>query len=436
MKRRKFIQYAVLGSTSSLTNLHSLTYRQTSVAFSKTMSSQRNYDWIFLYWMPYDNDLSRFGKSIIQMISRGLQTNNILVVVESDFSGARQLSRSIIRKGKIDIQYLETTDSSNEEVFTEYLNWAKAQFQSEHWAIVFLGHGGRLLEISPDDNPTQNSDIEAESKWMNIQKLSDVIDNFNRAVDNRVELLFFQNCTKGNIEVNYTFRDSAKYTLSSQLTLGAPNYYYESLLQYLGDRPNIDGGQVAEKIMEFERKDMYHSLTVINNHYLHALPEKLNPLIDSILASDIKVYRTFISSLLSNKAREVKIGFYRYSGEKFIDVVEFFQELTKRTSHSHKEYNDFIDFFHNSLIYKMQNDGELFSLITRSKYKNCCGIGLFLPTSIRELEAYRSLPIYSDLKLIDLFNAILFNCMENRSCDRFSVKIPYVSELLNGSISL
>jgi hypothetical protein len=41
MKRRKFMQYVLLSSTSSLTNLHSLTYRQANVAFSQAMSSQR-----------------------------------------------------------------------------------------------------------------------------------------------------------------------------------------------------------------------------------------------------------------------------------------------------------------------------------------------------------------------------------------------------------
>jgi hypothetical protein len=349
------MQYAVLGSTSSLTNLHSLTYRQTNVAFSQAIGIQQTYDWIFLYWMPYDNDLSRFGQSIIQMISRGIKTNNILVLVESDFSGAKELSRNIIQKGKIEIQYLETADSSSEEVFTEYLNWAKAKFQSKCWAIIFLGHGGRLLEISPDDNPTPSSSIEAEPKWMNIQKIGDAIANFNRAVDNRVELLFFQNCNKGNIEVNYTVRDSAKYTLSSQFTLGAPNYYYESLFQYLGDRPNIDGGQLAEKIIEFERKDMYHSLTVTNNRYLHDLPEKLNPVIDSILTSSIRVDRSFISSLLSSQTRDKKIEFYHYLGESFVDTVKFFQELTKQIRPDCKEYNNFVDFLNKLLIHKVQD---------------------------------------------------------------------------------
>lgn len=410
MRRRKFIKYGALGSASFFINLDLLTHEQTSTALSTNMFNKQNYDWVFLYWMPYDNDLSVFVQPIIQMLKRGVQSDNILVGVESDFSGATRLSRSIIRKDKIDVQHLETANSSNEEVFAEYLNWASSQFQAKRWAIVFLGHGGRLLEISPEEHPDTGSF--SETKWMNLQKLSDVIVKFNRAVDNRVELIFFQNCNKGNLEVHYTFRDAAKYTLSSQLILGAPNYYYESLLQYLGERPNIDGGQLAEKIMEFERKDMYHTLTATKNRYFHNLPEKVNPIIEAILASDIKSTRAFINSILKtelDRKRKSEIEFYSYSNEKFVDLVEFLQKITQKSGASQDKYKDFVDFFNTSIIHKVQQTGELISLRIRPRYQNYSGLGLFLPTSRQELEAYRYLQIYSDLKLVNLFEAILFN---------------------------
>lgn len=412
MRRRRFIQYGVLGSASCFINLALPTHHQPSTALSTSVNNQQKYDWVLLYWMPYDNDLSSLGQPIIQMLSRGVQSNNILVVVESDFSGARQLSRRTISKGKIDVQHLETANSSNEKVFAEYLDWARSKFQAKHWAIVFLGHGGRLLEISPDEHP--DSDSLSETKWMNLQKLSDVIVKFNRAVDNRVELVFFQNCNKGNIEAHYMFRDTAKYTLSSQFLLGAPNYYYESLLQYLGNYPDIDGGQLAEKIMEFERQDMYHSLTLTNNRYLNKLPEKLNPVIDSILSSDIQSVRTWINShiLISaqkNNRRENTKDFYTYLGENFVDIGEFFKKIAEKSGITQKQYNDFINFLQKSIIKKVQRDGELFSSISRKRYQNYLGMGLFLPASRQELEAYRYLQVYSDLKLATLFDAILLN---------------------------
>jgi hypothetical protein len=63
--------------------------------------------------MPYDNNLSRFGQPIIQMLSRGVQNGNLLVIVQSDFSEAPQLSRRIITKGKIDLKYLVQRGRNN-----------------------------------------------------------------------------------------------------------------------------------------------------------------------------------------------------------------------------------------------------------------------------------------------------------------------------------
>jgi hypothetical protein len=391
MKRRHLIQYGLFSITSFLVNLAILNLKQ-SVAFSsKNISKKQMYDWIFLYWMPYDNNLSGFGKPILQMLAKGVQNENILVVVESDFSGAKQLSRNVITKGNIDTQKLETANSADEKVFAEYLNWAKSKFDAKKWAIVFLGHGGCLDEISPDEHPEPG--VYSETKWMNTKKLSDILANFNREVENRVELVFFQNCNKGTIETIYSFRDTAKYTLSSQILLGAPNYYYEPVFQFLGRHPEINGGQLAEKIMEFEPRDMYYSYTVTNNDAVGKLSEKINPLIDSILSADTKS--------ISKSEFET----YTYIDEQFVDVVSFFQTITKRAGAAQQKCNEFLEFFKQSMIYKLEQNGTL--LGSSSKHQTLSGLGMFLPTSRQELEKYRYLQVYSDLKLAELFDAIL-----------------------------
>ncbi|MEG4092435.1 clostripain-related cysteine peptidase [Microcoleus sp. Pol12B4] len=372
------------------------------------------YDWILLYWMPYDNNLSRFGQPIIQMLSKGVKNDKVLVVVQSDFSGAAQVSRSIISQGKVDRQYLETADSSSPEVLSEYLTWAQSQFQAKRWAIVFLGHSGTLMEISPDEHPTSPSI--SEIRWMNLQKINQLIFDFNRSVKGNLEVLFFQNCNKGNIEVHHTFQNTAKYTLSSQLQLGAPNYYYEQLLSDLSDYPDIDGSQLATKIMDYEPPHMYHSLTLTNNHYFRYLPEKVNVVIDSILQADIAPVKVFISSILGpevNFLTNNPVGVYRNFGETFVDFVKFLQKLTQLSGASPSACNDLLLFLNNFLIQRVQQNGELLDSRIRSKYKNLSGLGLFLPRNPQKLEKYLYLSVYSELKLVELFDAVVFETKKN-----------------------
>lgn len=390
MKRRKLLQYSALGSASFLGNLILLSQNQPDI-IATSMSNKRLYEWIFLYWMPYDNDLSKFGRSIMDMLAKSVNSDNILVAIQSDFSGAKKISRNILTKGNISTQSLNTANSASEEAFSEYLNWAKSQFQAKKWAIVFLGHGGRLDEISPDEHPEPGLNL--KTQWMNIQKLSGLIANFNQQVGKRVELVFFQNCNKGTIEANYTFRDTAKYTLSSQLLLGVPNYYYEQLFNFLGRQPEISGGQLAEKIMEFESSDMYHSYTAINNRAITQLSAKINPLIDAVLAANIKNIN------LSN------LTTYKYMGERFVDVVSFFQTITNQSGANQNRYNEFVDFLNNSIIYKVKRNGTLFRPIP--EYENFSGLGIFFPESKQELEKYRDFQAFEDLKLLKLFDAII-----------------------------
>ena len=408
MKSREAIEFLTVGITSLIETIYSS--REQHMLGS---TAKNNYDWILLYWMPYDNNLSRFGQPIIQMLSKGVKTDNLLVVVQSDFSGAAQLSRSIISQGKVDTQYLETADSSSEEVFAEYLAWAQSQFQAKRWAIVFLGHGGTLMEISPDEHP--NSPSISEIRWMNLHKINQVIFNFNQAVNGNLELLFFQNCNKANIEVHYTFQNTAKYTLSSQIELGAPNYYYEQLLSYLSDDPDIDGSQLAKKIMDCERPDMYHSLTLTNNHYFRYLPEKVNCVINSILPGNIDPIKVFLSSIFSqaNSSNNSAVEAYDYAGETFVVLGNFLQEMTRLSGANPSACNDFLWFFKNLLIQRVQQNGELLSSRIRHKYKNLSGLGLFLPTNRQKLENYLYLQVYSDLKLVRLFDAVLFDREKN-----------------------
>ena len=385
MKRRTLVHYGVLSS---------LAFCSTAVLGDRVRSQlppaqnsptrKQSYDWLFLYWMPYDNDLSRFGDEILAMMVQGLQSDNILAVVEADLHATARLSRHIITNGKIKTQALETTNSANEANFADYLHWANATFEARKWAIVFLGHGGELDRISPDEHAIQ---AQNKTQWMNIKTLSDIVTRFNPKIGHRVELLFFQNCNKGTIEVHYTLRHAARYTLSSQKILGAPNYYYQPLFQFLSRHPHLDGAQLAGKIREFERSDMYSSYTVTQNRYFADIQPQISAIVDSILKSDLK------------KIDLSKLKQYDYWGEQYVDLVEFLTTIAEQANLQQKTDERLARLLNRVLVHLPNPNID---------EKDLSGLGLFLPSSQDELEKYRYLPVYSDLKLGRLFEAILF----------------------------
>ena len=254
MKRRKLIRYGILSSAVFCANT-TLFRQNVSNATTLTLGKER-YDWVFLHWMPYDNDLSSSGKEIISMAANSGQHNNLLIVFESDFKDRHNIARILIKGGRIYTEEVDRTNSADEESFSNYLDWAQSNFEAEKWCITILGHSGSLDQVSPDDHPSQGQE---KRQWMNIKKLSERIAQFNQKINGKVELFFFQNCNKGTLEAHYTVYPVASYTLSSQKVLGEPNFYYESLFQFLDRNPKASGDQVAVKISEYESPEMFIS---------------------------------------------------------------------------------------------------------------------------------------------------------------------------------
>jgi hypothetical protein len=191
-----------------------------------------------------------------------------------------------------------------------------------------------------------------------------------------------------------------------------PNYYYESLLNHLSYYPNLDGGQIAKKIMDFEPSYLYHSLTLTKNHYFHQLSEKLNPVIDSILKANTEAVKIQINSALfpkkSNSGKSL-IDIYRYGGETFVDLANFILEITILSGADVTACNRFLNYYKSFLIERVQQNGKLLNPRIRGRYQKFSGLGLFLPRTRQELETYSYLKIYSDLKLVKLFEAVVFD---------------------------
>jgi Clostripain family len=420
MKRRRFIQYSTLGSGSlffplirSVQSIQEEAIAQNiDTSSGLTLIENNHYDWIFLYWIPYDNNLSRYVAPILQMLQQGAQSDKVLVLAETDARQTESLSRHQITQNTIQTDLLEIQDSGNEENFADYLSWAKSSFSAHKWAIFILGHGGKLDEISLDSHP--NSEDVQTSKWMSLKELGDIISEFNQAIENRLELIFLQNCNRGNLETNYSFRKIECPILSSQVLLGAPNYYYEMLLKDVGTMPQINGKELAQKIMNFEREDMYHSFTLTHSGLLSELPNYFNPWVESVLNGDIDAVKNFIElsltesfSAAENSAPKI-LTLYHYMNESFVDLIEFVEAISQVSKLEIDQYLNLTHFIKDSLLIRVQQGGKLLLPRVRSRYQHFCGLGLLLPTKIEELELYRQLPVYVDLHLFKLFETLMF----------------------------
>ncbi|MEM8638905.1 MAG: clostripain-related cysteine peptidase [Cyanobacteria bacterium P01_G01_bin.54] len=340
--------------------------------------------------MPYDNNLVDAGEQIINLLARGTQGTEVAVAVQSDYWGDTTMRRRQLFNGTI--QEIEVTgeDSSDVNALFEYLNWAYQHWDAQHWAVIVVGHGGKINEVSPDDHRSTHQ----ARTWMGVDQFSKAVSRFNKLTDNRVELLFLQNCNKATLEVIYEARNCARYTLASQLRLGAPNYYYGGFLNRLND-PSVAGQEAAIAIMESEHPSMFHALTLVDNQSTQLIPQKLS----EVLAE--------IANIELSQSKPSDLKAYHYAGETQCDVLAFLNYFVQENRHVQKLVAAFADFLKSSVITHYQTGGNLLGSSGSSDPEQLCGLGLYLPHSPAAISRYQSMALAQEVDLGSLYRKIL-----------------------------
>ena len=388
MKRRSFCRCFALSSAC----FAGIVGRESSFAMiPKSLQSKSRHRWVVLYWMPYDNDLVRFGEPIIKMLADGTRDSEVVVTVQSDYFGDTQMRRRILTNGAIQEMDIVGEDSSDISAFSKYLSWANQTFDAEHWAVIVVGHGGKINEVSPDDHGLNGQ----TRTWMRVDKFASEVTKFNQTTNGRVELLFFQNCNKATLEVVYEARNCARYTLASQLELGAPNYYYKGFLERLKE-PSVGGYEAAIAIMESERADMYHTLTLVDNQAVEQIPVKLSRLIQPLLDKNLQTVN--LSALPT----------FRYFDEQHCDVLALLRHLSSNINQESHELSEFTEFLESSVIAYYKTGGKLFnnSHFINTDLNELCGLNLYLPETGQAVSRYSSLALYKQVDLSGLYRGI------------------------------
>jgi len=165
------------------------------------------YEWIFVYYMSYDNDLNPFGKVILGDLTKGIVDSKVAVVLQADFTDNKGMKRIALQysngKPRRKEYILKSEDSADENEVRKYLEWVRKKWDAKNYCIVFLDHGGKLnnmcLDLKPFRKHTENQRF-ASGKWLSAAETGEIVADFNRKVDGKVRLLFFQQCGRAAIQ--------------------------------------------------------------------------------------------------------------------------------------------------------------------------------------------------------------------------------------------
>jgi len=343
---------------------------------------KQNFDWLFIYYMPYDNNLSDYGNEIINMLQEGLQTDNIAVVVHADFADSTGITRFVITNNGITESNIIEERSADTKVLSQYLNWIHHNFTADNYFVSFLNHGGKIDELCQDELP--------ENKYLTVDSIAQELKVFNEKTGKKPELLFMQVCAKGAIEPVFELKDCAKFTMFSQNILGAPNYYYQNMLKSVSNKTAMKGEELAITIAENDRSDMYYSFTCVDNQKLDSFGFYFNKFIYSVQPDER--FSVSIWDILE----------IEYGDQLYWDIVSLLNQL--KTTNIETEAN------RQKLIDYLINEAVIFHKInpTNNLMKPYCGLSVLANDNENYYTLYNHLNFYKKVKIKGLMRKIKY----------------------------
>ena len=355
----------------------------------------RTYEWVFVYYMSYDNDLSRYAGTILRDLKKGIINSKIALVVQADYADRTGMKRislypSYGRPRRKEI-FLESENSADPAELKKYFRWVQTKWKAKNYCVIFLNHGGRLNDMCRDDRPLKKRNGNNASnvrQWLPAVEAGKIVADFNKNVEGKVKLLFLQQCGRATLQNLYNFLDAAEYIMASPVIVGAPNTYYTKTLTSLARDPNVTGNILAETIMQ---EDEHYTLyTLVSNSELKKLPEKLAP-----------VLKSFDQESKLNPPQSCS-QIFEYDDEKFYDLKAYFQALDSANNGiANGEIDDFLDWCEEHLIVSkaVQKSGL-------SNESHHFGLSIYVPSNQEQIERYDFLPFHQETAFRDIFDFV------------------------------
>ena len=210
--------------------------------------------WTVMTWVALDNNLGRYAAGNLDKIETALagREDDVWAVTQVDtrislgeaaasrpaggtrsapgmaFRGqlradddpdALTLYASGASTAAVDAMRLGEANMGDGTELADFIAWAKLHYPAEHYALVIDAHGANWKGVSSDD--TTASGVE---DVIQIGELGDALEGAD------LDLLVFNACNMGGVEVAYEVRDDVEVMVASEAIMWAGEFPYEALI--------------------------------------------------------------------------------------------------------------------------------------------------------------------------------------------------------------
>jgi len=131
------------------------------------------------------------------------------------------------------------TKATSPETLTDFIRWGVSAAPAERYILVLWDHGFGIMGGFGADELN-------ERKTMKVSELSSAINN----ADVFFDIIIFDACLMGTVEVAYALKDHANYLIASEDTTPACGLYYTTWIGALENNPALGTRRLGRTILD------------------------------------------------------------------------------------------------------------------------------------------------------------------------------------------
>ncbi len=287
-------------------------------------------EWTFMVYLDADNNLEEAAIDDMNEMEMVGSDSDISIIVQidripeydssnGDWTGARRyyIAKDISSYtiNSINVQDLGEVNMGSPNTLQDFIGWGKLNYPAQKYALILWDHGSGIMAgnypggVCWDD--TNGND------YLTLFEIDSVLSN----PDYSVNLLGFDACLMGAVEVHYQLKDEVDVIIGSEELEPGDGYPYNEILNYLKGNPTATPQQLGQQII-LSYDNSYPWSFDITQAAANAFTTEFT----SSLQNFISDLNTTIDSQRVNiqNAREASLEFDEPS---YIDLYDFANEI-------------------------------------------------------------------------------------------------------------
>lgn len=226
--------------------------------------------WTVMMYNASDNELYAYQMADVEE-ARQVGTNdslNLLATVDHAPNGGVGQRLEMHSMGSLVKKELPQCNMSDPKNLTEFVEWGMQNYPAENYWLVISDHGDAWKGALEDHG---------QEGWMSLPQLGDALKQVRDKTGRKLDLLSFDCCYMGSLEVAHQLKDAARYMVGSQQEVGWCGHDYGEVLPGIDE---LSPRQVAERLVESGRRHQkeYMTLAAVDLEKVPALTEAVKQL--------------------------------------------------------------------------------------------------------------------------------------------------------------